>query len=271
VTSPPGTGPDLYGVGPAALAVQCDDPGLRASIGSVLQDLRDVAPDADADQASVRRQGPAWAQSPWSVWRHDQPRIVGISGPDVVTVLVGEVAGLVVERSPALVPLRAGAVERDGRAVVLLGRSEIESSRLALGLAERGWDLLGDALVLLDPTEAAVTPFWCPVEGAPGGVAAGDEAAEPGLVPASSVASLAGRCPLAALVVPTSTPGEPERLAEAETLAELAEHLAVVGPRAGAHVSALADTVGSLTGFRVHVGDLEQADASLTRLLQAGS
>jgi hypothetical protein len=36
-------------------------------------------------------------------------------------------------------------------------------------------------------------------------------------------------------------------------------------------VSALADAVGSLTGFRVHVGDLEQADASLTRLLQAGS
>jgi HprK-related kinase A len=55
--------------------------------------------------------------------------------------------------------LHAGAVERDGRALVLTGASGSGKSTLAALLAARGWRFLGDELALLDPASGTLAPF----------------------------------------------------------------------------------------------------------------
>lgn len=58
------------------------------------------------------------------------------------------------------VTFHAGAVERDGRGVILAGPSGSGKSTLCAGLAHRGWRLLSDELVLLrtDTAELAANP-----------------------------------------------------------------------------------------------------------------
>ena len=59
--------------------------------------------------------------------------------------------------------LHAAAVERDGRAVVLTGESGAGKSTLAALLQPRGWRLLADEFVLVDPATGLVHPFPRPV------------------------------------------------------------------------------------------------------------
>ena len=55
--------------------------------------------------------------------------------------------------------LHAGAVERDGRALILTGESGSGKSTLAALLGERGWRYLGDEFVLVAPTTGALHSF----------------------------------------------------------------------------------------------------------------
>lgn len=55
--------------------------------------------------------------------------------------------------------LHAGAVEREGRALILTGESGSGKSTLAALLGERGWRYLGDEFVLVDPASGALHPF----------------------------------------------------------------------------------------------------------------
>lgn len=55
--------------------------------------------------------------------------------------------------------LHAGAVERDGRALILTGESGSGKSTLSALLGERGWRYLGDEFVLIEPASGAVHPF----------------------------------------------------------------------------------------------------------------
>jgi HprK-related kinase A len=55
--------------------------------------------------------------------------------------------------------LHASSVERDGRALLMTGESGAGKSTLAALLAERGWRLMGDEFVLLDPTTGQVWAF----------------------------------------------------------------------------------------------------------------
>lgn len=59
--------------------------------------------------------------------------------------------------------LHAAAVERDGRAIVLTGESGAGKSTLAALLQGRGWRLMADEFVLLDPQTGMVHPFPRPV------------------------------------------------------------------------------------------------------------
>lgn len=59
--------------------------------------------------------------------------------------------------------LHAAAVERDGRAVILTGESGAGKSTLAALLQPRGWRLLADEFVLIDPATGLVHPFPRPV------------------------------------------------------------------------------------------------------------
>ena len=55
--------------------------------------------------------------------------------------------------------LHAGAVERDGRALILTGESGSGKSTLAALLGERDWRYLGDEFVLVEPATGALQPF----------------------------------------------------------------------------------------------------------------
>ena len=55
--------------------------------------------------------------------------------------------------------LHASAVERDGRAVLMTGLSGAGKSTLAALLAARGWRLMGDEFVLVDPASGLVHAF----------------------------------------------------------------------------------------------------------------
>ncbi|OWK32794.1 HprK-related kinase A [Sphingomonas mucosissima] len=59
--------------------------------------------------------------------------------------------------------LHAAAVERNGRAIVLTGESGAGKSTLAALLQTRGWRLMADEFVLLDPASGLVHPFPRPV------------------------------------------------------------------------------------------------------------
>jgi HprK-related kinase A len=55
--------------------------------------------------------------------------------------------------------LHASCVEKDGRALVMTGESGSGKSTLAALLGERGWRLMGDEFVLLDPASGLVHAF----------------------------------------------------------------------------------------------------------------
>ena len=59
--------------------------------------------------------------------------------------------------------LHASAVERDGRAIVMTGESGSGKSTLAALLQRRGWRLLADEFVLVDPASGSVHAFPRPV------------------------------------------------------------------------------------------------------------
>lgn len=75
--------------------------------------------------------------------------------------------------------LHAAAVERDGRALVLTGESGAGKSTLAALLQPRGWRLLADEFVLIDPATGLVNPFPRPISLKNAAIAAA-EAAFPG-------------------------------------------------------------------------------------------
>jgi len=55
--------------------------------------------------------------------------------------------------------LHAGAVERDGRALLLTGESGAGKSTLSALLGERGWRFMGDEFALLDLDDGRLWPF----------------------------------------------------------------------------------------------------------------
>jgi HprK-related kinase A len=55
--------------------------------------------------------------------------------------------------------LHAGAVERDGRALLLTGASGAGKSTLSALLGEAGWRFMGDEFALLDPESGLLHPF----------------------------------------------------------------------------------------------------------------
>jgi HprK-related kinase A len=55
--------------------------------------------------------------------------------------------------------LHAGAVERDGRALLMTGESGAGKSTLSALLGERGWRFMGDEFALLDLDDGRLHPF----------------------------------------------------------------------------------------------------------------
>lgn len=170
------------------------------------------------------------------------------------------------------VPLHAAAVERDGTFVALAGRPEAGKTTLLLDLLERGWLLVTDDLVPLDPESAIATPFpkplsvrdphrwrkvaesWRVPEWLPAPV-------KVGLVPAAAVPVTKARTFAVSVVVFPRYEGGAGRLFEpltrAQTLARSGENLHPHGLETAAALPALA-RMGA-AGYVIRYGSSEDA------------
>lgn len=77
--------------------------------------------------------------------------------------IIDAIDGLVTDHAPGL-RLHAGAVERDGHVLVVLGRSGAGKSTLTAALVETGWNYVTDEVVLIAPDGHTVTVYARPLE-----------------------------------------------------------------------------------------------------------
>lgn len=220
----------------STLVIDSNEPEMAAELDSRLRDLRpgDGTPGLSPVVYTVDRHGSPWDTHPWGVWRDGEPCQTAIVSSGVVAYVLWEITRLLLENVSPHVPIAAGAVTLEGRALVLAGRPQTGKSTLTAWLTTRGWGFLTDGVATLDVSgqPPGVLPFWRPVAVRPGGplahlIAAGGTD-DPVLVPASAMGGLSPAAPLAAVVLPTYTPGHAhdlEPLSPAETLVGLAEHL----------------------------------------------
>ena len=89
----------------------------------------------------------------------DEASVRGGTLDDVVRCAEYHVVGSLIKATPELLWLHAGAVARDGRAVLFVGPSGCGKSTLATALCRRGYRYLADDTVPLDPASGQVIPF----------------------------------------------------------------------------------------------------------------
>ena len=122
--------------------------GLRDHDGGVADHWYSLATKAD-DTVDVTRDGAMLAR--------------GVSAADAVGWVVWHVNRSAAEAGDQHLLLHAGALEADGRAVVLPGVSGSGKSTLCAGLAQAGLAYLSDELVALDLSTDQVLPYPKPV------------------------------------------------------------------------------------------------------------
>lgn len=78
---------------------------------------------------------------------------------DLVRMVTTGINQLAVDNNPDHVLFHAGAVERDGKVIVIAGDSGRGKSTLTAALVQDGFSYLTDEMVALDPTTLAVVPY----------------------------------------------------------------------------------------------------------------
>lgn len=177
-----------------------------------------------------------------------------------------------IDRATGIVPLHGAAVERDGLVVVLSGPPRTGKTTLLLDLLERGWLLVTDDLVPLDPATLTAAPFPKPLSVRDPArwerFATGWDVPEwlpppstVGLIPATALAGAAVEVyDPSVLVFPRFTQGaapELRRLTAAQLVARVADNLHTAAPTP-ATLGALA-RLGTLPGFTIEYGTSEDA------------
>lgn len=84
--------------------------------------------------------------------------------PDAQSALVDLLGAIVAAllarlRSQGIYAIHAGAVVRDGRVMILAGRSGCGKTTLVLGLLRRGFGLLSDELAVVEPATKRILPY----------------------------------------------------------------------------------------------------------------
>jgi hypothetical protein len=267
-----------FEAGGVAFTVETNRREFAAVVADAFRDLRV----REANSAPVvfevvhRATGPP--TNPWGVWRDGEPCELTVSDGYVLAFLLWEVTRLMFERTGERVHLHGAALVRNGRAIVLAGRSEAGKSTLACWLTHRGWGFLTDEAALVNPDTLVVEPFWRPIgvrrpgpldailpDGAPGGH--GDHEL---LVPASTIGALAPAAPLAALAFPVLTREEAPTvspLSPAAALVELTAHFPGLVEEGRAGFRRLAGLVRVVPAHELRFFDLDDAERMLRRLV----
>lgn len=152
-------------IGPVTFRIGSD---WRSPIAQLRALYRDYPTDDGVPDFNVR----LVARRPWRRWIRPAVMIEGdFVIPDAAPLPLGQgllAAEMGMNLQMALgqrrfLLLHAAAVERDGCAIVLTGESGAGKSTLAALLQARGWRLMADEFVLLDPASGLVHPFPRPV------------------------------------------------------------------------------------------------------------
>jgi HprK-related kinase A len=152
-------------VGPVAFRIGSD---WRGPIEQLRTLYRDYPAPAGVPDFTVRLE----ATRPWRRWVRPAVAIAGdYAIPDAAPLPLSQgllAAEMAMNLQMALgqrrlLLLHAAAVERDGRAIVMTGESGAGKSTLAALLQRRGWRLLADEFVLVDPVTGLLHPFPRPV------------------------------------------------------------------------------------------------------------
>ena len=155
-------GPFLAGDQP--VLVESNVSAFTDLVADRLRDLRGDGAVGDAAVISAERAPQSWLTSPWTLRRDGEP--VGVPVPDesVLIQLVAEIDRTVlVDGRGRCIPVRAAAVARGGRGVLLAGGHRTGKSTLAASLVRRGWGYISDAVSLLDvAAEPELRPYWRP-------------------------------------------------------------------------------------------------------------
>jgi hypothetical protein len=267
-----------YVAGGVAFVVETNVDDVASGAEDWLRDLRSDEESTTPVVLEVRRQGPSWLSHPWGLWRNGEPCETTVTDEYVQPYLLWEITRLVFEAPTERLHLHGAAVELDGRAIVLAGRSHAGKSTLAGWLTHQGWGFLTDEVAIVNPDGPLVEPFPRPI-----GVRHGGPLAEitpdavyrhgEALVPASSLGRLGGPTPLEAIVFPTYQPGSSgdlQPVSPAKALAELATYYPGL-PHAGREgFRRLATLVEATPTHHLAFDDLDTAERLLRDLLVVG-
>ena len=257
--------------------VATNDPGFATLVADRFRDLRVENCRSTPVVFEVRHQGTPPPANPWAVWRDGEPKAMTVADSYVLPYLLWEITRLLFDRSGTRVHLHGAALVRNGRAVVLAGRTRAGKSTLAAWLTHRGWGFLTDEAALIDPETLLVSPFWRPINvRRPGPLERILRDTPPGrapepevLVPASTIGALASAAPLAGMAFPCFTTEEQAVLtpmSPAAALVELTQHFPglVAGGREG--FRRLARLVETVPAFTLGFHDLDDAEQVLRAL-----
>lgn len=229
-----------------------------------------------AIEVSIEREGDRW--------RMEAPGEPGGAAVDpwvFAAVLRNALSRRAIAEAGSIVPLHGAAAERDGVYVVLAAPPEAGKTTLLLELLVRGWRLVTDDLIPLDPRTLHAAPFLKPLSvrepdrwdrfsgrwRVPGWLPRPQTL---GLLPATAFPCAAARPFRAdtALFPAFSKGAEPllEALTPGQTAAAAAANLHPAGRATPERVAALARWAGATRAYRVEYGHSEDA----LELLESG-
>ena len=191
---------------------------------------------------------------------------------DVVEHVHSRIARQLIEASPELLWLHAGAVERGGRSLSFIGPSGSGKSSLAAGLSELGWRYISDDLLALDPMTRELLPFpRMPAVREPSSQELPPERLWE-LTKQERWIDPAGVCrqpvPAATLIFPRFSPGASshlERCAPLDATVTLLKNCQNLHMHREAAVRCLADLARTVDAFHLRYGDRDDAVTTVSQ------
>ncbi len=138
-----------------SVLVRTDDPDLAEQLDAVTTDL---APAAHATSViSVTDRGHGARRYRILVDARTRGHVA--TGSEAIERVLAEIDDLAASTTEGRLVLHAGAVERDGDVIVIVGESGAGKSTLTASLVQRGHGYLTDEVVAIDPDSFEVTPY----------------------------------------------------------------------------------------------------------------
>lgn len=148
-------------LGPVDVVVRSDLAGIREGLAEIHGDSeRHVCEPVDPIRIEVRKSGHGglW-RSRYSVWGDGTELFPDCRPREVLPCADWAINHRVVARCRQYLQLHAATLARSGMGFVFAGPSGSGKSTLAAGLLARGWELLSDEILLLDPVRFLAQPL----------------------------------------------------------------------------------------------------------------